>query len=66
MESSTPGSKLKNVAEEDKATTTDAETDDELEKSTTTVETDDDKLESRSGDVTTQQDAKVETAIEVH
>ncbi|KAE8884638.1 hypothetical protein PF005_g21534 [Phytophthora fragariae] len=72
VESATPGSKLKNVAEEDKATTTDAETEDELEKSTTTIETDDEpsaedeKIESRPSDVTAQQPAKVETAIEVH
>ncbi|KAE8988867.1 hypothetical protein PR003_g21829 [Phytophthora rubi] len=71
VESATPGSKLKNVAEEDKATTTDAETEDELKRSTMTVETDDEpsaeeKIESRPSDVTVEQPSKVETAIEVH
>ncbi|GMF66644.1 unnamed protein product [Phytophthora fragariaefolia] len=72
VESATPASKHKGVTEEDAATMTDADTEDELEKSSVTVETDgersnaDEKLESRPKDATAQRLAKVETTIEVH
>ncbi|GMF17361.1 unnamed protein product [Phytophthora lilii] len=72
VESTTPGSKLKNVVKEDTTTTTDVETDDELEKSAATVETDEEPgsvaevPEARSSDASVQQPAKLETAIEVH